>query len=63
MTKKHFEYMANALRCARPGENWDANKKVQWDLCVRAVADTCKHFNGAFDRERFLKACGGLFDA
>lgn len=62
MTKQHFQYLAQALKMERPGENWDPNKKVQWDLDVKAIANVCKHFNGAFQRDRFLKAAGGLFD-
>jgi hypothetical protein len=31
-TKRHFEQIAALLKSERPGENWDANKLVQWPV-------------------------------
>lgn len=31
-----------------------------WEDCVNAVADVCEASNKAFDRERFIAACGGI---
>jgi hypothetical protein len=62
MTRRHFRALAQALRNTRPGENWDANKRAQWNLDVKAVLDICASENSNFDRHRFIEACGGLFD-
>lgn len=61
MTRQHFQALATALESNRPGENWDANKKVQWNLDVKAVAGACRQFNTGFKADRFYAACGGLF--
>lgn len=63
VTKRHFIELAKKLKDCRPGANWDANKHVQWDLCVKAVADVCYQSNTAFNHGRFIEACGGLFYA
>jgi hypothetical protein len=59
MSKKHFIALAQALHYRRPEDHWDANKRVQWELDVNAIADVCARFNGAFDRGRFISACNG----
>lgn len=61
MTRMHFNALANALASERPGDNWDANKRVQWNQDVKAIASVCNQFNNGFDRSRFIDACGGLF--
>jgi hypothetical protein len=58
MSRKHFNALAAALKAEKPGENWSANKHVQWELDVKAIADTCAKFNPNFKLERFLAACG-----
>lgn len=58
MTKRHFIALARALLAERPGDNWDANKKVQWELDCKAVAKVCLAQNPRFDRGKFLLACG-----
>jgi hypothetical protein len=62
MTDKHFKVLAAALHEERPGEHWDLNKHVQWDLDVKAIARVCSQFNPSFDYNRFIEACGGLFN-
>lgn len=59
MTKKHFIMLADALRRERPGDHWDPNKRVQWELDVKAVADVCKRVNCRFDRDRFIGYING----
>lgn len=56
MTRKHFRLLAGELAAERPAVTWDANKKIQWVMCVRAVARACKVSNFAFDREKFIDA-------
>lgn len=59
MTKKDFIGLADALRAEKPGENWDPNKIVQWELDVRAIADLCAASNPRFKRERWLRYVNG----
>jgi hypothetical protein len=58
MSRKHFKALAESLKAEKPGENWNPNKRVQWELDVQAIANTCARFNSNFKRERFLAACG-----
>jgi hypothetical protein len=58
MSRKHFKALAEALKAERPGDNWNPNKRVQWELDVKAIANTCATFNANFKRQRFLLACG-----
>jgi hypothetical protein len=58
MSRKHFKALADALKAEKPGDNWNPNKRVQWELDVKAIANTCATFNGRFSRSRFLTACG-----
>jgi hypothetical protein len=58
MSRKHFKALADALKTEKPGDNWNPNKRVQWELDVKAIANTCATFNGRFSRSRFLAACG-----
>ena len=64
MTRQHFNAIAETMRENMPNENW-LNKRQQWETDVRALADMCHdasnftpNGNRAFDRDRFLKACG-----
>ena len=54
ISKRDFITLADALREERPGKNWDANKHVQWELDVRAVARACKGLNWRFKLERWM---------
>jgi hypothetical protein len=58
MSRKHFIALANALKAEKPGDNWNPNKRVQWELDVNAVANACAQANSRFNRARFLAACG-----
>jgi hypothetical protein len=60
MTRQHFQAIADTFRSNRPNDHWDANKRLQWDMDVNAMADVCRRFNAQFKRERFIDACGGL---
>ena len=62
MTRKDYIALARAFNGERPGEHWDVNKCVQWDLDVKAVARVLACDNWRFDEARFLAACGGLFN-
>jgi hypothetical protein len=62
MSRNDFEMLAHALKEERPGDNWSANKRVQWNLDVKAVASVCKRVNFRFDIQKFLEACGGFCD-
>lgn len=60
MTRKDYVLIAAALKCAR--ERALAGGLVAEDMGVRLaiydVADSLGRDNRAFDRDRFLKACG-----
>lgn len=61
MTRKDYIKLAGALKAERPGENWDANKRVQWDQDVKAIARVLESDNKLFKTDVFTAACGGLF--
>lgn len=61
MTRKDFELIAETLAMTRPEPHWDANKRMQFDMTVRAFCATLTAHNARFDRDRFIKASGGLF--
>lgn len=56
MSKKHFVALANNLFRARPEGKGAAFKA--WVAAVDAVADASASANPAFDRARFVQACG-----
>lgn len=55
MSKKHFIALADALKAQRPADHWDPNKRVQWELDCRAIADVCGTFNERFNRTRWFE--------
>ena len=59
MSKKHFIALADALKSERPGDNWDPNKMVQWELDVKAIATVCAQSNSRFNRERWMDYIAG----
>jgi hypothetical protein len=58
MTKQHFAALAEAMKAEKPAAHWNANKMVQWELDVKALAQVCARFNSRFDYDRFVEACG-----
>ncbi len=62
MTRKDYVRLAEVFKDNRPEEHWDANKRVQWNLLVNGMAKALNADNHAFKPERFVDACGGLFD-
>lgn len=58
MTKKHFNELAKRFEAIRPRIDAESEAYRQWCRDVEAVADTCRMFNGAFDRDRFYRAAG-----
>ena len=67
LTRKHFQALANALQSQRPNQEWVKTPEdrigytcavAQWTLDCRAIADVCQRENPAFDRTKFLQACG-----
>lgn len=66
MTRKHFEAIAAALAESKPGV-WGQNAgpdmaletpMTRWARTCHNVADRIAPFNEAFNREKFLEACG-----
>lgn len=66
MTRKHFKKIADALSAIRPLDTWPADEadslRNQWNQDVYAMAAVCRSFNGQFNKDRFLEACGGIYD-
>ena len=62
MSKKHFIKLAEALKFEKPFVADPEGAQLQWNRCVLAVAKTAETFNPLFDYNRFIKACGGLFE-
>ena len=60
MSKKHFIALADALREQKPAPHWDANKHVQWNQDVKAIADVCAASNPQFNRARWMDYVNGL---
>lgn len=57
MSRKHFEALAAALAALKGITPTKAHEIARRDCCI-AVAAVCASTNNAFDRSRFLKACG-----
>jgi hypothetical protein len=57
LQRRHFQFIADTLRSEKPGRNWDANKRAQWELMVRAFAKACARTNSNFKPDKFLAAC------
>ena len=50
MSRKHFQALASAIA--------QIHDPVLRRAAAERIADVCRQFNGRFDRERFLRACG-----
>jgi hypothetical protein len=61
VTRKHFIALASELKYRKPHTvppmRW-TDAIGGWQAACEAVANAAGRFNPAFDRERFLKACG-----
>ena len=51
MTRKDYELIAKALRCARDNGN-------NWSTAVMEIADALRGENPRFDKSKFYDACG-----
>lgn len=58
MSKKHFIKLAANLLACRPDNARSTKAGKVWLATCNAVADACQSANPAFNRERFLTACG-----
>lgn len=63
MTRAHFENIARAMAEVRPSiptgmENTLGFASDQWERDCKAMARVCAASNPAFDRQKFLLACG-----
>jgi hypothetical protein len=59
--RRHYEVIAAALASARPTGNSLRNDEAthkEHDIVMQEVADALAKDNPAFNRERFLAACG-----
>ena len=59
MSKRDFIALADALRAEKPGDNWNPNKKTQWELDVKAIANVCAASNPRFKQERWMSYIAG----
>lgn len=57
--KRHYEAIALTMQEAHPGAALSADNRavIQWNGTVKDLTDTFKRDNGAFDRDRFIRAC------
>lgn len=62
MTRKDYVMIAAALWRSKPlailNPRMDAVRQSVYEMAVRNIADALAADNAAFDRARFLKACG-----
>lgn len=57
MTKKHFIFVAGAMRALRPVKSKEAVKYAQWVRTVAMLDTQLAETNRMFDTTRFLAAC------
>lgn len=57
MTRKHFKLLAEALKDSMP-EPTDETAMSQWQKSCKHVAGVLRQANPAFNRDKFLEACG-----
>ena len=60
MTKRHLKMLAATLRADRPYGNAPCLPLITftWKTIVEDIATTCGKFDPAFERRKFLDACG-----
>lgn len=59
MTKANFIALADALKAQRPADHWDPNKKAQWMLDVKAIANACKASSSKFKEDLWIAYVNG----
>lgn len=57
--KRQYEAIAAVFKKEKPGDNWDANKRVQHNLVLSSMIDAFKVDNPGFKPEKFVEAAGG----
>jgi hypothetical protein len=57
MTRQHFRAIAEAIRTTYEYAETDAERDAIASI-ARHIASALARFNGRFDRDRFLTACG-----
>jgi hypothetical protein len=57
MVKKDYSAIANILLANKPQEHW-LNKYCQYKMIALSLADYFQAERTAFNRAKFLKACG-----
>lgn len=57
--QRHYEAVAAIFAAERPGDNWDANKRVQHNLLLDKFVATFSADNSKFRIDLFVKAAGG----
>lgn len=55
--KRHYEAIATAMQEAIKFDATSSTEVAAMYKVTNALADTFKRDNGAFDRERFIRAC------
>lgn len=63
MQRRHFQFIADALRETRPDDDSHSSVMLQWDQTVRTMAIKLERTNAQFNSSRFIEACGGLHGA
>ena len=60
MTRQHFIEIAGSLNGIKPAVNVRKNTKTfkMWRKAVMEMGRCCSKFNGNFDWNKFLTACG-----
>ena len=58
-SKRHYEAIARVLQDCHPKEYGLAHSHAaeQWAFTLKTMADMFAHDNGAFDHDRFKRAC------
>lgn len=57
MTRRDYVLLANTMRAVRPDSIY-RDMRHQWCIDMLALATALRGTNGAFDRARFIVACG-----
>jgi hypothetical protein len=58
-TSRHYIAIASVFRHNRPLDNWDANKRVQFNALLQDMVLLMRDDNPRFDVDHFVAAAGG----